>query len=108
MFKDWTGDDIEESIPDPQIQSDTQDHLARAANRLRQSTRPRDPLDLEFDLNHDYVPDGFLKADIQKHGKRQPYLRHRPATSPPEQSKVLVHRRHVQVSEASVSATFYD
>ena len=46
------------------------DHLARAANRLRQSTRPRDPLDLEFDLNHDYVPDGFLKADIQKHGKR--------------------------------------
>ena len=70
MFKDWTGDDIEESIPDPQIQSDTQDHLARAANRLRQSTRPRDPLDLEFDLNHDYVPDGFLKADIQKHGKR--------------------------------------
>ena len=28
------------------------------------------PLDLKFDLNHDYVPDGFLKADIQKHGKR--------------------------------------
>ena len=25
MFKDWTGDEIEESIPDPQIQSDTQD-----------------------------------------------------------------------------------
>lgn len=37
---------------------------------MRQSTRPRDPLDLEFDLNHDYVTDGFLKADIQKHGKR--------------------------------------
>ena len=71
MFKDWTGDDIEESIPDPQIQSDTQDHLARGANRLRQSTQPRDPLDLEFDLNHDYVPDGFLKADIQKRGKHQ-------------------------------------
>ena len=32
--------------------------------------RLRDPLDLEFDLNHDFVPDGFLKGDIQKHGKR--------------------------------------
>ena len=32
--------------------------------------RPRDPLYLEFDLNHDYVPDDFLKVDIQKDGKR--------------------------------------
>ena len=46
------------------------DHFARAVNRLRQSMRPRDPLDLEFDLNHDFVPDCFLKGDIQKHGKR--------------------------------------
>lgn len=46
------------------------DHLARAANRVRQSTRPQDPLDLDFQLCQEHVPDGFLKADIKKHGKR--------------------------------------
>lgn len=46
------------------------DHLARAANRVRQNTRPQDPLDLEFELCQERLPDAFLKADIKKHGKR--------------------------------------
>ncbi|XP_067024035.1 uncharacterized protein [Acropora muricata] len=45
-------------------------HLARAANRIRQSTRPKDPIDLDFDLQQDQIPNGFLKADIKKHGNR--------------------------------------
>ena len=40
------------------------------ANRIRQCTRPKDPLDLDFDLHQDHIPDGFLKADIKKHGNR--------------------------------------
>lgn len=46
------------------------DHLARAANRVRQNTCLRDPLDLEFEICQDHLPDAFLKADIKKHGKR--------------------------------------
>lgn len=46
------------------------DHLARATNRVRQSMHPQDPIDLDFKLCQGHVPDGFLKADIKKHGKR--------------------------------------
>ena len=46
------------------------DHLARTANRVRQNTCLRDPLDLEFELCQDHLLDAFLKADIKKHGKR--------------------------------------
>ena len=41
------------------------DHPARAANRVRQNTHPRDPLDLEFELCQEHLPDAFLKADIK-------------------------------------------
>ena len=40
------------------------ENLARAANRRRQRRRPRDPNDLKFELQQDYIPDGFVKADI--------------------------------------------
>ena len=46
------------------------DHRARAANRVRQNTHPQDPLDLEFELCQEHLPDAFLKAGIKKHGKR--------------------------------------
>jgi len=46
------------------------DHLASAANRVRQNMHSRDPLDLEFELCQEHLPDAFLKADIKKHGKR--------------------------------------
>ena len=44
--------------------------LARAANRLRQSTRSKDPVDLEFILNHDHIPPNFLRADIKVRDRR--------------------------------------
>ncbi|XP_073235751.1 uncharacterized protein [Porites lutea] len=58
------GDEPCPALPKP-------DHLARAANRVRQSTRPRDPSDLDFDLSHEHIPDSFLKADIKNIGKRR-------------------------------------
>ncbi|KAK3731012.1 hypothetical protein QZH41_018758, partial [Actinostola sp. cb2023] len=39
-------------------------HLPRAANRLRQSQRPEDPRDLEFELRDDCIPEGFLQGDV--------------------------------------------
>ncbi|KAJ8025973.1 hypothetical protein HOLleu_33687 [Holothuria leucospilota] len=40
------------------------DHLARAANRVRQQMRPTDPVDLAFDIDERHIPTGFLRADI--------------------------------------------
>ena len=34
-------------------------NLARAANRARQSSRPEDPVDLDFEINTDYIPENF-------------------------------------------------
>lgn len=41
------------------------EHMARAANRLRQKLRPEDPKDLQFDLAEDCIPSGFLQADVK-------------------------------------------
>ena len=95
------GDEPCPALPKP-------DHLARAANRVQQSTRPRDPLDLDFDLCHEHIPDGFLKADIKKHGKRHLIFATDQQLTHPKQSKVLVHRWYIQVSQAFVPATVYD
>ena len=38
--------------------------LARTANRIRQSQRPKDPQDLTFELIQEAIPDGFLRGDI--------------------------------------------
>jgi hypothetical protein len=51
------------SLPKPEF-------LARAANRLRQSARPNDPVNLEFDLNHDHIAPNFLRADIRVRERR--------------------------------------
>lgn len=45
------------SLPKPE-------HLARAANYLRQRLRPSDPKELDFQLDPDHVPDNFLRKDI--------------------------------------------
>ena len=44
--------------------------IARAANRLRQRLRPDDPNNLDFDLDEDSVPEGFLQADIRVKDRR--------------------------------------
>ena len=45
-------------------------HLARTANRHRQSARPAEPMDLNFDIDTDYVGTDFLQSDIRV-GDRQ-------------------------------------
>lgn len=40
------------------------DHLARAANRVRQQMRPTDPVDLAFYIDERHIPTGFLRVDI--------------------------------------------
>ena len=40
-------------------------NLARAANRLRQRQRPNDPTNLEFVLQEEHIPGGFLQKDIR-------------------------------------------
>lgn len=40
------------------------EHLARAANYLRERLRPSNPRDLDFQLDLDHVPDDFVRQDI--------------------------------------------
>ncbi|XP_052276039.1 uncharacterized protein LOC127875218 [Dreissena polymorpha] len=42
----------------------------RVVNRKRQRLRPDDPQDLDFELQEDFLPDGFLKGDIKVDGRR--------------------------------------
>lgn len=41
------------------------DNMVRAANRCRQETRPRHPVDLDFELQLDAIPANFLLSDIR-------------------------------------------
>ena len=45
-------------------------NLSRAANRARQSIRPEDPVDLEFEINTDYIPENFLRGDVKVDERR--------------------------------------
>jgi len=38
--------------------------LARAANRVRQQLRPKEPTTLDFKLEQEHLPDHFFRADI--------------------------------------------
>lgn len=40
-------------------------HMARAANRLQQKMRPKDPKDLTFEVQADCIPNDFLQDDIK-------------------------------------------
>ena len=40
------------------------EHMAQAANRLRQRLRPADPKALDFQLSEDCIPEGFFQADV--------------------------------------------
>ena len=46
------------------------EYLARAANRHRQKMRPAEPTDLEFEIQEEHIPAGFLKSDVKVDGKR--------------------------------------
>ena len=45
------------------------EYIARAANRRRQRLRPKDPVDLDFELDAENIPDGFLRADLTERGR---------------------------------------
>ena len=45
-------------------------NLSRAAIRARQSIRPEDPVDLEFEINTEYIPENFLRGDIKVNDRR--------------------------------------
>ena len=45
-------------------------NLARAANLARQSSRPEDPVDLESEINTDYIPEIFLRGDVKVDERR--------------------------------------
>ncbi|CAH1242701.1 Hypp6960 [Branchiostoma lanceolatum] len=36
----------------------------RMANRKREALRPNDPKSVYFELNHEHIPEGFLRADV--------------------------------------------
>ena len=41
------------------------DSLQRTANRVREQLRPQDPKDLDFELETEHIPDGFLREDLK-------------------------------------------
>ena len=45
------------------------DNLIRSANLFRQKRRPKDPIDLCFDVNTDYIPKDFLQKDVVVNGE---------------------------------------
>ena len=45
-------------------------NIARTANRARQALRPEDPVDLNFVVDPNFIPAGFLKSDVIHHGRR--------------------------------------
>ncbi|CAH3180988.1 unnamed protein product, partial [Porites lobata] len=47
------------------------EHMARAANRLRQRLRPEDPKDLDFEIMEDCIPQGFFQAEVYVKERRQ-------------------------------------
>lgn len=46
------------------------DYIARAANRKHQQLRPKDPLDLDFELEEGHIPDGFFRSGVKVRGRR--------------------------------------
>ena len=59
---------LDTSAPHPSLPKP--DHLARTANRQRQSQHPTEPADLDFTVDMDYVGDNFIQADICVGDKR--------------------------------------
>ena len=52
-----------DSAPCPAMPKEA--NLIRQVNRRRQKSRPVEPNDLEFELNPEHIPGGFLQADIK-------------------------------------------
>ena len=45
-------------------------HIARAANRFWQKLRPKDPREIDFELEEGSIPPGFSRADVKVKERR--------------------------------------
>ena len=45
-------------------------HIARAANRFRQKLRPKDPTEIDCELEEGCIPMGFFQADVKVKERR--------------------------------------
>ncbi|KAJ8314678.1 hypothetical protein KUTeg_006828 [Tegillarca granosa] len=45
-------------------------NLVGTANRVRERLRPKEPQDLTFQIAQNYIPDGFLRADVKVRDER--------------------------------------
>ena len=45
-------------------------HITRAANRLRQKLRPKDPTEIDLELEEGCIPAGFFQADVKVKERR--------------------------------------
>ena len=55
---------------DPPCEMPAPRFVARNANRQRQSTRPRHPTDLEFEVQEYVIPDDFYRYDVEVNNRR--------------------------------------
>jgi hypothetical protein len=45
-------------------------HLARYGNRARQGEHPKDPTTLDFEYDHQFIGNDFMKFDIRRKAER--------------------------------------
>ena len=61
---------LDQMTDGPCSSSPRPEYIARAANRKRQQLRPKDPLDLDFELEEGHIPDGFFRSGVKVRGRR--------------------------------------
>ena len=88
------------SLPKPE-------HLARAANYMRQLLRPSDPKDLDFQLNPVHIPDNFLRKDITVSIQMRIFtnIRHNPNPSRVQYQATHTRKKVSKVSTVTLNFT---
>lgn len=62
----------------------------KSVNYFRQSRRPKDPVDLDFEIEETHIPADFLKADDIARDKRHLIMANSTAVATTEKSKKMV------------------
>jgi hypothetical protein len=68
LFLQVVIDKIDPTQPCPALPKTV--NLARRVNRARQKLRPKDPTDLDFELDTSYITDDFLRKDVPNEARR--------------------------------------
>ncbi|KAJ7356088.1 hypothetical protein OS493_027015 [Desmophyllum pertusum] len=74
---------------------DEPEFIARQANRLRQRLRPKEPVDLDFRLEEEHLPEAFLKSDLTVNGRRHLVFATDEQLDYLSRAKDVVHRRNI-------------